>query len=233
MALTVLKAMFNDAWSDGVTAENPAKQVKPLDTRREDAEKVHRRPFTSDEVSKLFAATNEEDEWFGFMLFADDTGQRLKDIAQQATSENIEGDIWDFKSFKTGKQMRIALTPRILAWLEKHAPASGPAFPKLSAVPRSGTISNQFYKIMVRAGIMPARKSKPIGKGKSAKREANEISFHSFRHTAQSWLIEQGLSRELAMAVIGHDDEDTNKGYTHLTDATLRRTAKLLAKRKR
>ncbi|MDX2082099.1 MAG: tyrosine-type recombinase/integrase [Terrimicrobiaceae bacterium] len=224
-----LRSLWTAAYNDGQIGENVAEKLASLSGKREREESIQRRPFTLEEVERILSVIPEEEEWYGMVLFGVYTGQRLGDVAG-AMAEQIQEQIWSFRSRKTGLEMRIALTIPVLAWLEKHGPKSGSLFPRANATPSAGTLSNRFHKIMERANLVPKRRhrKKADGIGRSGRRTLSEISFHSFRHTTQSWLIAAGVSRELAMAHLGHEDEDVNKGYTHVADATLRKVAKRL-----
>ena len=81
-----------------------------------------------------------------------------------------------------------------------------------------GTISTQFYdQILVSAGLVPARPhATSSGKGRDAKRQQSEISFHSLRHTFTTWLKASGASNAMAQMIVGHDSATVSAHYTHL-----------------
>src|SRR5208282_1084249 len=54
------------------------------------------------------------------------------------------------------------------------------------------------------------------GKGRDARRQTSELSFHSLRHTFTTWLKSAGASNALAQMIVGHDSEVVSRGYTHL-----------------
>src|SRR5262249_58463919 len=99
-------------------------------------------------------------------------------------------------------------------------------FPNMHAIVtrqnRSGTLSNQFYALLVKAGLANKRTHEGTGKGRGAKRRASEISFHSLRHTATSLLKGAGVSDAVARELIGHESEAISRHYTHIETATLR-----------
>ena len=88
-----------------------------------------------------------------------------------------------------------------------------------------GTLSNRFYECMVKAGLVPPRSKRSKGKGRSAPRQASEISFHCLRHTATSLLKNAGVSDVVAREFVGHDSPAVSKLYTHIDTATLRAAA--------
>jgi integrase len=90
------------------------------------------------------------------------------------------------------------------------------------------TLSNDFFNILVAAGLAQKKTHKATGKGHSAKREQNEISFHSLRHTATSLLKNSGVSDAVARDFIGHDSPAVSASYTHIDmDAKRRAVDKL------
>jgi integrase len=60
------------------------------------------------------------------------------------------------------------------------------------------------------------------GEGRSSKRTINEISFHSLRHTATSWLKNAGVSEAIAMDIVGHDSAAISRHYTHIDTSSKR-----------
>jgi integrase len=89
------------------------------------------------------------------------------------------------------------------------------------------------HKIRVPAGILAAAEKWPAGcipdlpaalarGGSGTRRAMNALSFHSLRHTATSLLSAAGVSRAVAMDLIGHDAEAMNRHYTHVGAGALR-----------
>ena len=54
------------------------------------------------------------------------------------------------------------------------------------------------------------------GKGRSAKRAANGLSFHSLRHTAVSLLKDAGIPEAVVMELVGHESKAMRAHYTHV-----------------
>ena len=50
----------------------------------------------------------------------------------------------------------------------------------------SGGLSNQFYQILVAAGLAKKKTHAAKKEGRSARRQQSELSFHALRHTATS-----------------------------------------------
>ena len=220
---TMIRMIWKAAYNEGRISENIALKLGTLNPKKERDERPKRRPFKIHEVEGCLDQVEPEDEWFGMTLFGTYTGQRLGDISRAHTTQIRDG-VWRFKSRKTGADMQIGLAMPVLQWLEKYAPKSGYLFPRAAATPRTGTLSNRFYTIMTRAGLVPKRRhrKKKLADGDDGKRQMVELGFHCLRHTTQTWLMEAGASRELAMAHIGHEDETVNEGYTHISVGALK-----------
>lgn len=105
---------------------------------------------------------------------------------------------------------------------------NAPVFPKACAIVAKdgdvGRLSQQFYELLVVAGLVAARlgKDESRGVGRKGKRLRNEITFHSLRHTATSLLKNAGVSEAVARDIIGHDSEQMSRHYTHIEDAAKR-----------
>jgi integrase len=134
----------------------------------------------------------------------------------------INGRI-SFVTRKTGKRLEMALAKPLSDYLAALPSSDDPkdfAFPCAAALAEkhTGTISTQFYdNILVPAGLVPARPHAAIyGKGRDAKRQQSEISFHSLRHTFTTWLKASGASNAMAQMIVGHDSAAVSANYTHL-----------------
>lgn len=162
------------------------------------------------------------------ILFGLYTGQRLSDLAT-LTWANIDlaREEVSIRTRKTDRYVNLPLAKPLVKHLES-LPASddptAPLFPKVFATRErndySGSLSNQFYAILVAAGLAPKRNHKTTGTGRSVRRNLKSMSFHCLRHTATSLLKNAGASDVIARDIIGHDSVSVSKLYTHIsTDA--------------
>jgi integrase len=222
--IKVLRAMLNQARRDGLVQTNEASRVTLIQRLR----KFERRPFTLDELKLVLAAAG--DEWRGMILTGLYTGLRLGDIALLTWSNvDLRQQELVVTTQKTGRRQIIPLAAPLLRHFEDMASCDGadaPLFPKAHDLktrnPHGGPLSNQFYEILVSAGLMPARNFKKTRKGRSSQRQLNEISFHSLRHTATSLLKNAGVSDVIARDIIGHDSAAVSANYTHIDQSTKR-----------
>jgi len=227
LMLKILRVAFASARRDGLIDSNPAERVQIL-KRSKDA---GRRAFTLPELRRILDSAN--DEWRGMIIFGIYTGQRLGDLAK-LTWQNLDLQRQELRlvTGKTGRQQILPLAAPLLRHIE-GLPAGdqpdAPLFPRAYDIVerqgRAGNLSNQFYGILVASGLATKKSHKSTGKGRSAKREQNEISFHSLRHTATTLLKSAGVSEAVAMEFVGHDSASVSRNYTHIEIETLKQAA--------
>jgi integrase len=224
VTLKILRSAFNQAWRDGLVQQNEAARVSLL--KRDD--KFERRPFTMEELKRILEVADEE--WKGMILFGLYCGARLGDLST-LTWQNIDLARKEvrFTTEKTSRRQIVPLAKPVLRYLESLPAGDDPAqplFPRAYAAATDGTTSGRnskrFYALLVEAGLLPKRTHKSTGKGRSNRREQNEISFHCLRHTATSLLKNAGISDAVAMDLIGHESSLVSANYTHIDDDTKR-----------
>ena len=222
-----LNVALNDARREGLILSNPGDGLTKI---KEDKNKVNARAFTLNEVKKLTASASEE--WKGMIWFAYFTGQRLSDVAQITWDKlNLEaGTFQGFKTQKTGRVTSIPFARPLVAYLIKlKKTTKGEAvFPESHGVMvrkgQSGTLSNQFRVIMVRAGLVDKATAshEGRGKGRGTRRTRGEIGFHSFRHGLTSLLKQGGTAHSVAQEIVGHDSKQVSQLYTHVGAESVR-----------
>ena len=221
--LKILRAAWTQAAREGLVSANPFTAVQTLKVRK--TFENTRRAFTLAELGRILDAASGE--WRGIVLFAVYTGQRLSDITSLAWNQidMVEGVV-RYVTAKTGAVLDLPLASPLLDWIGKaNVPKSpsAPVFPEANAATVSQN-SKAFAKILVAAGLrkeLPDHKGK--GKGRDAKREASETTFHCLRHTATSLLKNAGVSDVVARSIIGHSTEAASRVYTHIESKTMKR----------
>ena len=242
-ALKVVKQMFKTA-SQRFRIESPARLVGGVKTRKGQSE--GRRAFTLPELGRILRVARGS-EWEGMILAALYTGQRLSDIATLRW-ENVDlvRHELTITTRKTNRRVLIPLATALadhLITLPTSDDPKGFVFPKAagyiarSKAEHAGALSNQFHDILASAGLVKRRshlKAKD-GTGRSSRRRINDISFHSFRHTATSLLKNAGIPQAVVMDIIGHESQAISQAYTHVGEpekrhaiAALPSVAKLL-----
>jgi len=225
ICLKVLRAAMAQAVRDGLIDTNEAARVSLL--KRED--KFQRRPFTLPELRRILEVADEE--WRGLILFGLYTGQRLGDLAT-LTWQNLDLERRELRlsTAKTGRRQIIPLSKQLVQYVES-LPAGddpkAPLFPRAYLAATDGTTSGrnskQFNAILVQCGLARAQTHQSTGKGRSSRREQNELSFHCLRHTATSLLKNAGVSEVIARDIIGHESAAVSANYTHVDEATKRK----------
>ncbi len=227
--IVILRGAFNDAIREGRARENPtlAVKVKKVQGQR-------RMPFTSEQINSLLAAANQE--WQGMILTACCTGVRLGDIAS-LDWESIDQQAMEirFSATKTGQDMKIPIADQLLECLCKlpSFDMGGPVFPEISETyARAGTssLSGQFRRIMVGAGLIPKETHQKNGDRRDTKRTVNKLSFHSLRHCFVSNLKMSGAGDSVAKELAGHSSDAVSRVYTHGDPKALRAAVNKLPK---
>jgi integrase len=223
--MKIVRTMLQTAWRDGFIIENPAAKVLALK-----AEDSIRRPFTLPELKKLLSVAT--DEWRGMILVGLYTGQRLKDIATLRWSAvDLTRNEIALTTSKTKRRQIIPIARPLLNYFQELSAPDNPraaVFPRTSALVQKdgdvGRLSQQFYDLLVTAGLAVARltKDKSKGVGRKGPRVRSEITFHSLRHTATSLLKNAGVSEAVARDIIGHDSEQMSRHYTHIESSAKR-----------
>lgn len=222
LSLKVLRVCLGEAVRQGLLTVNPASRVDVLKARGE----AKRRAFTIAEIQRILAACDDI-EWRGLVLFGVYLGQRLGDLAKLTwRSINLESGEVSFVTRKTGRRSVLPLMKPLLDYLESLPSSDDPdafIFPNAAAATRTGTLSNRFREILVSAKLVEARTHEATGKTRDSTRASSEISFHSLRHSAVTFLKAAGVSNALAMEIIGHESAAISRGYTHIATDDLRR----------
>jgi integrase len=224
----ILRMVFKAARRDGYIFENPAEHVETLKNRGAGAS---RRPFTVAEIKSVLAVADAE--WKSIIKFGVYTGQRLADIAR-LTWGNIDLPREEIRltARKTAKRLTIPIAAplhaHILTLNAGDSPAT-PLHPRAYGVVekqgRANTLSNWFADLLADAGLRPKLTHQSRGIGRAGKRAANELSFHSLRHTAVSLLKDAGIPQAVVQELIGHESEAMSALYTHVGSEALGKAA--------
>lgn len=184
-----------------------------------------REPFTVAELESLLAVAG--DEWRGMILLGAFSGLWIADAASLTWGAlNLEAGTMAFQPAKTRRTDSKPLTIALHADVMEHflrvprGIGNAPLFPSLHGrKPGShGGLSNEFARLMVRAGVDRARGREKQGAG----RRFRGKSFHSLRHTMISRLAEAEVSADVRKLISGHDSESSHKRYVHLSLASQR-----------
>lgn len=221
-AIRILRVVFEDARRDGYIAENPAKDCRMLKKSTGST----RRPFTVEELRAVLSVADEE--WRSMILFGLYTGQRLRDIASftWANIDPVSAEI-HLRTSKTSRVVRIPICEPLRQHLDS-LPAGDdphtPVHPRSFGCLNGSTLSRQFGELLASAGLREKRSHEAAKDGRSTRRDASGLSFHSLRHTATSLMKNAGVSPAVVQDIIGHDSAEISAHYTHI-DAEAKKRA--------
>jgi integrase len=226
----VLRMFFRAAHRDGYLIENSAAYLETIRNRSDE----RRRPFTLEEIRALLAIADPE--WQSLIRLGLYTGQRLADLALLTWSNvDLQRSEIRLTARKTGRRLTIPIAGPLREHLVSCAGNDDPAgplhrraFTTLQKDDRAASLSNQFVSLLAQAGLRENQTHKSRGIGRSAKRRASKLSFHSLRHTAVSLLKEAGIPQATVQELIGHDSEQMSALYTHVGREALEKAAAAL-----
>jgi integrase len=224
--------LFREAKEQGYVIDNPNEFVKrPKNTSGASV----RRPFTIPELKSVLDVATPE--WQSLVKFGLYTGQRLADLAS-LTWSNIDMQRGEIR-LVTRKTDKTILVP-IAGPLRNHilslprsddpkAPIHPESYGIIAREDRSATLSNHFADMLAAVGLRRRKSHERTGKkGRNTRRDMNDLSFHSLRHTAVSLLKDAGVPEAVVMEMVGHDSEQMSAHYTHVGREALERAAEAL-----
>lgn len=227
-SLMILRQAFQEAVNQKLFDANPAQGLNVKGAKKA---KQKRSAYTFDQFRELVRVTAPDyrpperttwknhtldPDWQTLIMVCGYTGSRQQEAAQLDWLQ-VEHDAMrmTLSRTKTADTHCIPIHPSLAVHLRKRwedagRPKSGPVLPHLCTVQRR-RISNEFRRsILPRIGIVQAFAT---GNGKG--RRIAAYSLHSLRHSLATWLEMAGIEESMRMQLIGHEDEDVNRGYTH------------------
>jgi integrase len=219
--LRIVRSCLNAAQQQGLLGSNPASRVKFLKERGESK----RREMTVEEIRRVLKVCGDT-PWRGLVLTGLYTGQRLGDCARLTWQQvDLVSKTVSFVTRKTGKRLSMRLAEPLADYLSALPGTDDPrafVFPRFAEMGANVTaaLSKAFAEeILIPAGLMLPRPKHhaSTGKGRKAKRQVNEVTFHSLRHSLVTMLKATGASNALAQMIVGHDSAAVSARYTHLS----------------
>jgi integrase len=204
--LTVLKAILNKAFQDGMVSDDTAwRRVKPF----ENADEPVTRFLTTAESTRLVNACRED--FRPLVKAALFTGCRYGELARLLVKDvNLDTNM-------------IYLTPEAKSGKGRLVPLSveGHDFLKAEIVGKASK-----NHVFTRSDGEPWGKNHHVRLLKAACEQAKiepEIGFHELRHTYASTLAQLGVDLLTISKLLGHaDTRITSRHYAHLCDNTLK-----------
>lgn len=215
--------------------------------REEQGKVVHRQAFTKEQEDQILAVLSDTDPMHKVKNKAEIrviytigifTGQRLKDCAllQWQNIDMRNQRIW-VKQFKTGKEVRIPIAPKLYeALLEaEHWRCDQYVTPKCAArynrTDANGVnIGNNLINLDV---LRPIRwiGLEPSVHVPGRKRKMTVYGFHSLRHSFASFCAEEGVPEATLLSILGTDSDIAAKYYTHVSEESQRKAIAAISSR--
>ena len=208
-----LRTILAQAASEGRIDENPASRVRPVKL-----ESYERGVLSPLEIGRLLQpAVWADHRHFTINLLAYATGMRLGEV-RGLVLEDIHSDWieirhnWQdsegLKEPKRGSCREVPISPRVWDALNRVIRETQPA----SIVFHGDSREVPMAKYTIEWNFNQALKR--IGIGKEA-RLARHLSFHSWRHTANTVLRSHGVVDSKVRRVTGHKSAPMSERYTH------------------
>lgn len=234
-SLSVLGQALEVAVVTGALPRNPVRGLRLSKLAgRKKAEK--RQALSFKQFAKLVQAVHPEKEskrghllnpdWQTFVLILGYTGGRQQEVAKLKWEDvNFTKGFISLARSKTSDVHKVPIHPALRRHLEvrkKDENATyGPIFSYIGQ--QTGrALSKHFREIVLpRIGIrQPYNKRAPESDLSEpglpqVGRVAAAYSLHSLRHSLSSWLNAEGVKEMTRMRVVGHEDIDTSRDYTH------------------
>lgn len=233
--IKILRTMFTQAEEEGLLLENPTRFMKMLKSNT--SLKTERRAFTMKELELVLEVA--EGEWKSMIMVAFYTGQRLHDVTTMQWNQiDLEKKVVHFLTGKTKKRLHLPINEHLMTFLQNQpSPIRKDCYlhPNLNVLVdnsqgRTSTVSNQFTKLLEKAGLRSKTNHQKNKNGRGVLREIHPLSFHSLRHTSVTALHEAGIPPASVEQFVGHDSTAVNRIYTHIGENALRVAANALPK---
>ncbi len=222
--LKYLSGPFTKAAKTGMILINPVAATESLRV----SDSVQRKPFSVEEIQSILKNCPSH-EWRVAVLLGVYCGMRLGDASRRKVGDfDLEAGSVKFipeKKSKQGREVILPLHPSLHRELKTIVNCGNNnsgvwLTPKLAKSPigSSQGLSTQFISIMASAGVERGESMEGTGRGRT--RFAR--SFHSTRHTASTWLANEGIQEDLRMLITDHESREVAKRYTHHSVEILR-----------
>jgi integrase len=184
----------------------------------DDGSQSGRKPFTAADIKSILAAADAE--WRIACLFGFYYGMRIGDAIRRDYLE-IDDGVLRFVPEKKSRKAKVVAVPLVgeLSGLSGKGPIT-PSLAKLSV----SVASRQFSALLDRAGI-----AREKTKRKGAGRGITDKTFHSWRHTTNSLLVDAGVDQRVRQLICDHDSTRVSNNYTHASIETMAKALTPLA----
>jgi integrase len=174
----------------------------------EDADTVHREPYSEDELAKILAAANRDDEIGGVVITAAATGMRREDCAMlQWTSVDLHKGLVQVRAEKNGAAVVIPILPPLQSWLERQEKKEGFCFRRAAELAKDNPDGlNVRLKNLLRSCGLDTGQIQAHNKDMRRIRKATKVGFHRFKTTFVTLALSNGVPLPLLTKIIGNSD---------------------------
>jgi len=213
--LAAVRGLHGFAYAEGITAEDPAKRVRPP----RPGERLPR-ALGVDEVLRVLATPGDNgpgalrDRALMELLYS--TGARISEIVGLDLDDLDDSERTVVLAGKGGKQRQVPVGRPAVQALQAYRTRARPAFAK------HGRGSPAVF-LNARGGRLSRQSAWQVLK--TAARRAGieeEISPHTLRHSFATHLLEGGADVRVVQELLGHSSVTTTQTYTLVTVNTLR-----------
>jgi integrase len=211
--ISVIRAILKAEQRKGLLSHNPAEAVECVNQGAETRE-----CFTEQQIKDLWGVAS--DECKVMILLGGDYGLRLADASCMTWEQvNLETETFTYLPSKTANRRKDSLvremTPQLKEVIERLPRGVGKGFllPSLAGKKSGshGGLSNEFSRLMEKAGIKVPKGVKKRGVG----RQFRKLGYHSLKHSAISRMAEAGIPEEQRRALVGGHSKAVHDRYTH------------------
>jgi len=211
--ISVIRAILKAEQRKGLLSHNPAEAVECVNQGAETRE-----CFTEQQIKDLWGVAS--DEWKVMILLGGDYGMRLADASSMTWEQvDLEKDTFTYLPSKTANRRKDSvvreMTPQLKEVIERlpRGVGKGVLLPSLAGKKSGshGGLSNEFSRLMEKAGIKVPKGAKKKGAG----RQFRKLGYHSLKHSAISRMAEAGIPEEQRRALLGGHSKAVHDRYTH------------------
>lgn len=221
--LSMLSLILGEAVRTGVIDRNPCtsviKYAKP---------KSEKGILSDEEVGRLFDRSRIDEIWGNNMHFlinftAVSTGCRVAEILALTRDKINDGYLeisssydrkYGIKSTKSGETRYVPISDSLQEELIKYSESNSGRFIFSAKNPMKpvtyATVNKKFKSVLEKIGIT------------EDERKSRGLTFHSYRHYANTRLRESGLSDAIIRKIIGHKTPSMTERYSHIDTRTIK-----------
>jgi site-specific recombinase XerD len=213
--LASLKCLIRWMLNNGYQVDPKSLEVRQKVKVKHDIVTLTEQELKCLENVKLSAFHSPIRDCFMFQVY---TAQRFSDM-QQLAPDQMNGNIWKFRSVKTGKDMIVPL----VGWCSRAKQIAEKyffSFPKFT----QQYFNREITKICRLAGIIePVKLTRYQGSSliQLQKQKCDWVSSHTARRTSVSLLLAKGVPPTVVMKLTGHTSIQTMMRYERTTNEVL------------